>query len=79
MGLWHVIEEDRRTQCCGTPPTVDDEVSRPLPSQDPAPESQGLPSADLADLPEGLKTVTVQRGLPEGLSAVTVWRGRRRG
>ncbi|OXS31044.1 DUF6578 domain-containing protein [Streptomyces sp. XY006] len=66
MGLWHVIDKDWRTQCCGTPPTVDDEVSRPLPSQDPAPESQSLPSADLA-------------GLPEGLSAVTVWRGRRRG
>ncbi|WP_277349564.1 hypothetical protein [Streptomyces sp. S3(2020)] len=29
MGLWHVLYEDRRTERCGTPFSVRDEVSRP--------------------------------------------------
>ncbi|MFI8216754.1 DUF6578 domain-containing protein [Streptomyces sp. NPDC085932] len=35
MGLRHVIHEDRRTECCGTPFAVGDEGSRPLLFADP--------------------------------------------
>ncbi|MEV7887641.1 DUF6578 domain-containing protein [Streptomyces sp. NPDC002817] len=30
MGLWHVFYEDWQMECCGTPFSVGDEVSRPL-------------------------------------------------
>ncbi|NJP51465.1 hypothetical protein HCJ93_15655 [Streptomyces sp. SBST2-5] len=35
MGLWHVIHEDGRTERCGEPFTVGDEVARPLPEHPP--------------------------------------------
>ncbi|MEU7716471.1 DUF6578 domain-containing protein [Streptomyces tibetensis] len=75
MGLWHVYYEDWQMECCGTPFSVGDEVSRPLLLMDPDTvlgggwHDQVTEAAGLVEDVGGVRMVREEPGLPVALGA----------